>query len=169
MMVTPWLVAFAPVIDLADPPPRPPPPKALAASRLSAAAGIGLTDDIGWEIDLGVIASGYLVAITPERSYTTGTVWTQLQATHYMPAESEMISDRYWIGPFIRGGLGTEISGRYGLDPGALQRADFSLGLRGDAELGISAAFGLGWAVVHDTRQQSWTQGMQLYGELMWR
>ena len=169
MASTPWLVAFAPIVDLAAPPPMPPPPQAMASSRLAGAAGIGLTDDIGWEIDLGVVASGYLVALGPKRSTTASTVWSQFQVTHYMPAESEMFAGRYWTGPFIRGGVGAEIMGRHGLSPGSLQRADFSVGLRADAELGITAAFGLGWAVVHDSPQRQWTQGMQLYGELMWR
>ena len=169
MLVSPWILAVAPAIDLADPPPWPPPPKAIGASRLTAAAGIGLTDDIGWEIDIGAAASGYLVAINSNRTKTASTVWSQLTVTHYMPAESEMIDGRYWTGPFIKGAIGTEIIGRYGMDPGALQRGDFSVGLRSEAELGISAGFGLGWAVVHDSRQHTWTQGMQLYGELMWR
>ena len=92
MFVLPWLSLTAPVVDLADPPPRPvsTPPK--GASRLELATGLSLVDDIGWEFDLGVVGAGYMVASKSDETSTSHTVWTRLQATHYMPAESEMVA-----------------------------------------------------------------------------
>jgi len=169
MFVLPWLSLTAPVVDLADPPPRPAatPPK--GASRLELATGLSLVDDIGWEFDLGVVGAGYMVASKADETSTSHTVWTKLQATHYMPAESEMVAERFWKGPLIRGSIGTEIIGRHGLDPGSLTRYDFSCGLRGEAQPGITAAFGLGWAVVHDIQQVKLTHGFQAWVELMLR
>jgi hypothetical protein len=128
-----------------------------------------MTDDIGWELDLGLIGAGYLVAGADSSISTSHTLWTRVQATHYMPAESEMVADRVWIGPLIRGSIGTEILGRYGFQPGALYRYDFSVGLRGEAIPGVTGAFGLGWAVVHDAEANAIHHGCQLWGELMFR
>jgi hypothetical protein len=169
MLLTPWLVAALPLIDLADPPPRAVPPKPIGASRLTLGTGIGLTDDIGLEFDIGLMGTGYLVAWPDQRTETASTLWTQVQATHYMPADSEMMASRYWTGPFIRGSIGTELYGRHGWAPGSLKRADFSVGLRSDAHPGITGALGLGWAVVRDSPVPAWHQGMQFFLELMWR
>jgi len=128
-----------------------------------------MADDIGWELDVGLIGAGYLVAQSDDSIGTSHTVWTRVQATHYMPAESEMIADRVWMGPLIRGSIGTEILGRSGVQPGALYRYDFSVGLRGEARPGITGAFGLGWAVVHDAEASAIHHGCQLWGELMFR
>lgn len=169
MFLTPWLTLTAPVVDLADPPPRPTPPQPAGASRIEVGAGIGLVDDIGWELDLGLVGAGYVVIWKDESVTTSHTLWTRLQATHYMPADSEMMMDRFWIGPLIRGSVGTEIIGRYGTQPGSLVRYDFSVGLRGNVQPGISAAFGLGWAVIHDIHQSEVHHGCQLWGEVMFR
>ena len=169
MFVLPWLSLTAPVIDLADPPPRPQTPAPIGASRLELAGGLSLVDNIGWEFDLGLIGSGYLVAWPDESVTSSYTVWTRAQATHYMPADSEMVAERLWMGPLIRGSIGTELVGRHGYHPGALLRYDFSVGLRGELQPGISGAFGLGWAVVHDTEQASVGHGCQVWGEIMLR
>ena len=169
MHLTPWLTLMAPVIDLGDPPPRQTPPKPAGASRIELGAGIGITDDIGWELDLGIITAGYLLMWPNEHVSTSHTLWTRVQATHYMPAESEMVADRFWLGPLIRGSVGTEIIGRYGTQPGAMFRYDFSVGLRGEAIPGITGAFGLGWAVIHDTKAPKIHHGCQLWGEVMFR
>lgn len=169
MFVLPWLSLTAPVVDLADPPPRPTPVRPKGASRLELATGLSLVDDIGWEFDLGIVGAGYMVAVTKDETETSHTLWTRLQATHYMPADSEMVAERFWKGPLIRGSISTEILGRYGLEPGALTRYDFSCGLRGEAAPGTTAAFGLGWAVVHDLEQSDITHGFQAWVELMLR
>ena len=168
MFVVPVLSVFAPVVDLADPPPVNSTRAPNGASRLALSAGMGLTDDIGWELDLTAVASGYLVQ-REESVSTASTIWTQLQATHYLPAESEMVADRFWIGPFVRGTLGTEMMGRHGIAPGALQRIDASVGLRGEADLGATAALGIGWSVVHDSPRKQWTQGMHVLVDVQWR
>jgi len=41
MHLSPWLTLLAPVIDLADPPPRPVPPQPAGASRLELGVGVG--------------------------------------------------------------------------------------------------------------------------------
>ncbi len=169
MFILPWLSLTAPVLDLADPPPRPPPPKPAGASRLELAAGLSLVDDIGWEFDLGIVGAGYVVALPNEEVTPSYTAWTRLQATHYMPAESEMIAERFWTGPLMRGSIGTELIGRHGFAPGSLARYDFSVGLRGEIQPGVSGAFGLGWGVVHDMRDVDITHGFQAWGELMFR
>ena len=133
------------------------------------ATGLSLVDVIGWEFDLVLVGAGYMVAINNDESTTSHTLWTRLQATHYMPAESEMVAERFWKGPLIRGSISSEIFGRYGLEPGALTRYDFSCGLRGEAGPGITAAFGLGWGVVHDVKQSHVTHGFQAWVELMLR
>ena len=168
MFVVPVLSVFAPVVDLADPPPVRSTRAPSGASRLALSAGVGLTDDIGWEFDLTAVASGYLVQ-HHETVSTASTIWTQLQATHYLPAESEMVADRFWIGPLVRGAVGAEIVGRHGVSPGALQRIDASVGLRGEAELGASAAIGIGWSVVHDSPEEDWNQGMHVLVDVQWR
>lgn len=168
MFVVPVLAVLAPVVDLADPPPVRSTRAPSGASRLALSAGVGLTDDIGWEFDLTAVASGYLVQ-RQQTASTASTVWTQLQATHYLPAESEMVADRFWIGPFVRGAAGTEIAGRHGFSPGALQRIDASVGLRGEADLGASAAVGIGWSVVHDTPESDWMHGMHVLVDVQWR
>jgi len=169
VFLTPWLTLTAPIVDLADPPPRQTPPKPAGASRIEIGAGVGLTDDIGWEIDLGVVGAGYVIIWPDEHVSTSHTLWTRAQATHYMPADSEMMVDRFWIGPLIRGSIGTELYGRYGLKPGSMYRYDFSVGLRGEARPGVTGAFGLGWAVIHDAQQPAIHHGCQLWGEIMFR
>ena len=168
MFVVPVVSLLAPVIDLADPPPVRSTRSPSGASRLALSAGVGLTDDIGWEVDLTAVASGYLVQ-RQEAVSTASTIWTQLQATHYLPADSEMVADRFWIGPFVRGAVGAEVMGRHGVAPGSLQRVDASVGLRGEADVGASAAIGIGWSVVHDSPQKDWTQGMHVLVDLQWR
>ena len=168
MFFSPFLSVFAPVADLADPPPIIAPSQPTGASRIAIHTGVGLSDDIGWEIDLGVVGSAYLFQ-RGQQTETASTVWTQLQATHYMPAESEMVADRYWVGPFARGSIGAEMIGRHGVAPGALRRLDAAVGLRGEAELGASAAIGIGWSVIHDEPRSRWTQGMHIVVDLVWR
>jgi hypothetical protein len=136
---------------------------------LELGVGVGLSDDIGWELDLGLIGAGYLLAWPDEHVSTSHTVWSRVQATHYMPADSEMIAERFWIGPLIRGSIATELVGRYGTAPGTMFRYDFSVGLRGEASPGVTGGFGLGWAVIHDARQAKIHHGSQLWGELMFR
>ncbi len=168
MFLSPFFSVFAPVVDLADPPPVIADRQPTGSSRIAVTAGVGLTDDIGWEIDLGTVASAYLTQ-RGQQMETASTLWSQLQVTHYMPAESEMVHDRFWIGPFARGTAGTELIGRHGVAPGTLRRIDAAVGLRGEAELGASAAIGIGWSVIHDAPRDQWTQGMHILIDLLWR
>ena len=169
MIVSPFLVLGLPVVDLADPPPRPAPPMPIGASKMELRTGLGLVTDGGLEIDLHATGTGYVVAWSETERDSFGTTWTGLQVTYYTPADAEMMADRYWIGPLVRGGLSTELFGRHGFKPGALQRIDFDLGYRFHMENSISGAVGLGWGVVHDHVINDWYQGMKLLVEFSFR
>ena len=169
MVISPFLLLSLPVVDLADPPPRPAPPIPMGASKLEARTGVGLSLDDGIEVDLYASGTGYVVAWSEHKRETLGTAWSGFTVTYYTPADSEMIAERYWIGPMIRGGLSTEIFGRYGLQPGALKRFDFDLGYRFDMETSVSGAVSIGWGVVHDHISSDWKQGMRLIVDFSFR
>ncbi len=169
MVLAPFFLLSLPIVDLADPPPRPPPPTPMGASKMEARTGLGIATDDGIELDLYGAATGYIVAFSETERRTFSTTWTGLSATYYTPADSEMIAGRYWIGPMIRGGISTEIHGRYGLRPGALRRVDFDLGYRFDMETSISGAVSIGWGVVHDSIASDWRQGMRLVADFSFR
>jgi len=141
----------------------------MGASKMELRAGLGLATDDGLEIDLHAIGTGYVVAWNANQADTVSTAWTGLSVTYYTPADSEMIAERYWIGPFVRSGLGTEIYGRHGLHPGALKRLDVDLGYRFHMENSISGALGIGWGIVHDHVLPNWSQGMRLSVEFAFR
>jgi hypothetical protein len=169
MVLAPFVILALPVADMADPPPRPTPPTPMGASKAEVRSGVGLVTDDGIEIDLHATGTGYMVAWSKNRFERMGTVWTGATVTYYTPADSEMMADRYWIGPMIRGSIGTEIFGRYGLKPGALQRMDADLGYRFDMDHSITGAIAIGLGVVHDDVSKSWTQGLRLSVEFTLR
>ena len=169
MVLAPFLILGLPVVDLADPPPRPTPPMPMGASKADLRTGLGLATDGGLEIDLHATATGYIVAWSQTEFERMSTAWTGASVTYYTPADAEMMAERYWIGPLVRGAVGTEIYGRYGLSPGSLQRVDADLGYRFDMEPSITGAIGLGWGVVHDSIEPSWRHGMRLWIEFSLR
>ena len=169
MVLAPFLVLALPIVDLSDPPPRPPPPMPMGASKLELRTGIGLATDDGFEIDLHATGVGYIVAVSETEREHVSTAWTGIHVTYYTPADAEMMADRYWIGPYIRGGLSTEIYGRHELTPGALNKVDMDLGYRFHMEQSVSGSIALGWGVVHDHILPRWYQGMRLSAEFSFR
>ena len=169
MVLAPFFMLSLPIVDLADPPPRPTPPTPMGASKLEAKTGFGLATDDGVEIDLYAAGTGYVVAWSENKRESLATVWSGVSVTYYTPADSEMTAERYWIGPMIRGGLSTEIFGRYGTEPGSLKRFDFDLGYRFDMEKSVSGAISIGWGVVHDQVSSDWQQGMRLIADFSFR
>ncbi len=141
----------------------------MGASKVDLRSGLGVVTDDGLEIDLHATATGYMVAWSENHFERMGTVWTGATVTYYTPADSEMMADRYWIGPLARGGLSTELYGRYGLSPGSLKRIDADLGYRFEMDHSITGAVGLGWGVVHDQRTPAWQHGMKLWVEFSLR
>jgi len=141
----------------------------MGASKLELRTGLGIATDDGIEIDLHATGVGYVVAWSEREQETVGTAWTGLNVTYYTPADSEMMAERYWIGPYVRGGFSTEIYGRHELKPGSLKKVDMDLGYRFHMERSISGAIGIGWGVVHDHILSRWYQGMRLSAEFSLR
>lgn len=166
MLLAPFVTLALPVLDLADPPPIQVPPMPAGASRIELSSGLGVVSDMGWEFDLAVVGAGYLLA-WPDRSVEPrGTLWTRTSATYYTVNGAEMVDDRFWLGPFVRADLGSEIMGRYGFSPGSLIRVGTDLGFRFETTPLMSGAIGLGYGVIRDFQQPRTYYGMKVQLDL---
>jgi hypothetical protein len=127
----PFLALVLPMLDMADPPPLPTPPMPAGASRIEAHTGWYLAADQGIEAEAGLAGAGYLVRLHDGSTTKRATLGTRASLTFFTPGESEMPLDRYWLGPFGRVEVGSELMGRHsGLGWGQVNRATLDLGLR---------------------------------------
>jgi hypothetical protein len=161
----PFLALVLPMLDMADPPPLPTPPMPAGASRIEAHTGWYLAADQGIEAEAGLTGAGYLVRLHDGSTTKRATLGTRASLTFFTPGESEMPLDRYWLGPFGRVEVGSELMGRHsGLGWGQVNRATLDLGLRSalGASAGASTAMSVGYGVVHDREIDALTHGIRL-------
>ena len=169
MILAPFISLAIPFLDIADPPPIQVPPMPAGASRVELSTGLGVVTDMGWETDLALVGGGYLLGWPDGSVEPRGTMWTRLSCTHYTLNDSEMMHDRFWIGPFVRGEVGTELWGRYDFAPGSLARVGTDFGYRFETTTLVSGAISLGYGVIRDFRDTKTHHGLKLQLDLMFR
>ncbi len=150
----PLLALVLPFLDLTDVPPTQTPPVPVGAARIETHAGAYLSMASGFEIEGGLVGSGYMVRFEDGSKAKKGILGTRIAATWFTPEDSDTPHDRYWIGPFVRTEVGTDLLGRHeGFEFGQVNRAVADLGFR--FALGpdhpSTGAIGIGYGLSHDT------------------
>jgi hypothetical protein len=158
----PFIALALPLLDAADPPPLATPPMPAGASRAELHAGVSQAFLSGLELDLAVVGAGYLVAWSDGGITPTATLGPQASLRFFTAADSDLVADRYWVGPFMGTALGTELIGRHGTTPLALGRAQFDVGLRFETSAWTAGEFTLGYGVVHDRVASSLHHGLKI-------
>jgi hypothetical protein len=159
----PLLALLLPLFDAADPPPVQTPPMPAGAMRSEIQTGYYIAHDFGWELEATLVGAGYLVGWPDESVTKRGTLWGRVANTWFVYKDSRMVADRYWLGPFARTELGTELMGRYkGEGIATLSRANFDVGYRFGFGAPGAGAIGFGYGLTHDRVDGAIDHGIRL-------
>lgn len=159
----PFLALLLPALDAADPPPLATPPMPAGAMRAEVQTGYFIAHDYGWELEATVVGAGYLVGWPDESVTQRGTLWARMANTWFVYKDSVIEADRYWLGPFLRGEVGTELIGRYkGEGIATLNRANFDVGYRFGFGAPGFGAVGFGYGLTHDRVNEALNHGVRI-------